>query len=119
MVVTSNKQNPIRPVRSNVTLTCDVELGPGVDIAVCVNVIWTNPYGLTIGNDTACSGTNYTNSIIVSVFGNNVGSGTYTCAAHITVVGGSTFVNERTTVQRNTTRLTTGICYNSYSIRIT
>ena len=40
---TSHPVRIIRPIGSNVTLTCTVELSPVVDVPVTVNTVWTGP----------------------------------------------------------------------------
>ena len=84
--MTSNTDNPIRPVGSNVTLTCSVELSPAVNVPVTVNTVWSGPDGFMTTNTAQHvmgSTTTYTSTTIVTSFGRNQ-SGIYTCNAIVT-----------------------------------
>ena len=75
IIVTSNKSNPIRPVGSDVTLSCAVELSPLVDV----------PGDFMTHSDTIQSivnATNYTSTTMISPFGSDQ-SGNYTCTVTI------------------------------------
>ena len=88
MTVKSDLVSPVRPIGSNVTLTCTVELSPAVDVPVTVNTVWTGPAGC-MSNNTAQpvmgSTTTYTSTAIVSSFGRDQ-SGSYTCTATVSSV---------------------------------
>ena len=83
MTVTSNPVSPIRPVGSDVTLTCTVELSPAVDVPVTVNVQLIDPAGrsLTI-SFVSVSSSIYASTATISSFGRNR-SGVYTCTAFV------------------------------------
>ena len=112
MIIASNKVNPIRPVGSNVTLTCTVELSPAVDVPVTVNTVWTAPAGFMTTNTAQPvmgSTTTYTSTAMVSSFGRDQ-SGNYTCIAEVTSLQLQSvlnFVNNSATVY-GTARVTTG-----------
>ena len=91
--VTSNPVSPIRPVGSNVTLICTVELSPAVDVPVIVNTVWTGPDGVTLSPTTPAMGnlTRYTSTAMVSSFERDQ-SGNYTCTA--TVSSTSSFLTD-------------------------
>ena len=85
IIVTSNKSNPIRPVGSDVTLSCAVELSPLVDVPVTVYTVWTGPDDFMTHSDTIQSivnATNYTSTTMISPFGSDQ-SGNYTCTVTI------------------------------------
>lgn len=87
MSITSNKVSPIRPIGSDVTQTCTVELSPLVDVPVIVTTVWTGPNGFrtTINNTSQPamgSNTSYTSAVTVRSFG-RMQSGQYTCAAQV------------------------------------
>lgn len=87
MSITSNKVSPIRPIGSDITLTCAVELSPLVDVPVIVTTVWTGPNGFrtTINNTSQPamgSNTSYTSAVTVRSFG-RMQSGQYTCAAQM------------------------------------
>ena len=82
----SDPVSPIRPVGSNVTLTCTVELSPAVDVPVTVNTVWTGPDEFNTTNTAQPvmgSTTTYTSTPIVSSFRSDH-SGNYTCTATVT-----------------------------------
>ena len=118
VVVTSNKPNPIRPVGSNVMLTCTVELSPAVDVPVTVYTVWTGPDGLELmtngpdvdSNTTYTGNTTYTSSIMIISFGRN-DSGNYTCTATVMTVEqlSSQYINDSEAVTSNEIRITTGM----------
>ena len=83
--ITSDQVSPIRPVGSDVTLTCTVELSPSVDVPVTVNTVWTGPDGFMTTNTAQTvmgSTTTYTSTAMVSSFGRNQ-SGSYMCSATV------------------------------------
>ena len=85
VIVTSNKTNPIRPVGSDVTLTCTVELSPAVDVPVTVNTVWTGPDGFTTTNSAQPdmgSTTTYSSTAVITSLGRNK-SGNYACTATV------------------------------------
>ena len=106
--VTSNPVSPIRPVGSNVTLTCTVELSPAVhvDVPVIVNTVWTGPDGVTLSPTTPSMEnlTRYTSTAMVNSFGRDQ-SGNYTCTA--TVSSTSLFLTDSGSLS-GTGRVTVG-----------
>ena len=108
MIVTSDPVSPIKPFEfPNVTLTCNVEFSPVMDVPVTVNTVWTGPAGFEY-NITAqlCVGNTkiYTSTAVVSSFGRNQ-SGNYTCAAIVS--SNSSFLPNG--LQSEIKRITTGI----------
>ena len=111
--VTSNKVNPIRPVGSDITLTCTVELSPAVDVPVTVNTVWIGPAGVITTNTAQPimeSNTTYVSTAVVRSFGRTQ-SGNYTCRAALTFE--SSFVEA--SPKSGIAFITTGI-YNKQSI---
>ena len=88
--VTSDQPNPIRPIGSNVTLTCTVVLAEYVE-GLTVNTEWTGPNGFSENGMAQRMGstTTYISTAMVSSFGRNQ-SGDYTCTA--TVSSTSSFI---------------------------
>ena len=87
VIISSNRTIPIRPVGSDVTLTCTVELSPAVDVPVTVNTVWTGPAGFNTTNTAqpiAESTTIYKSTVIVSSFARNQ-SGNYNCTANTSI----------------------------------
>ena len=84
MSVSSNPVSPIRPIGSNVTLTCTVELqSPAVDVPVTVNVQMSDPAGSPLTTTPlSVSGSTYTTTSMISSFSREQ-SGLYTCRASI------------------------------------
>ena len=86
--VTSHPVSPIRPIGSNVTLTCTVELSPAVDVPVTVNTVWTGPAGFMRNNSAPSVMGNTTtyniNSTAVVMSFNRNKSGDYICRATVT-----------------------------------
>ena len=83
VIVTNDPVSPIRPVGSDVTLNCNVELSPAVDVLVTVNTEWTGPAGFMTTNTAQPvmgSTTTYTSIAMVSSFGRDQ-SGNYRCTA--------------------------------------
>ena len=69
VVVSSDPVSPIRPVGSDVTLTCTVNLSTVVNVEVDVNTVWTGPAGFMTTNTAQPvmgSTTTYTSSATVS-----------------------------------------------------
>ena len=87
--VTSDKVSPIRPVGSDVTLTCTVELDPAVNVPVTVNTVWAGPNGFMAVNmlpqPLMGSTTTYTSTTMVTSFGRDQ-SGVYNCAATVSSI---------------------------------
>ena len=83
-MVNSSKPNPIRPISSNINLTCTVVLNPAVDVPVAVNIVWTGPAGDTISSvDLVMKNiTLYTSTATISLFRRSQ-SGNYTCRANV------------------------------------
>ena len=107
MTITSDPVSPIRPVGSDVTLTCTVELSPTVDVPVTVNTVWTGPDGFMTTNTAqpiTGSTTTYTSRAMVRLFGRNQ-SGVYICRA--TVSSSSPFLMNSSLIF-GTTNITVG-----------
>ena len=105
MIVTSDPVSPIRPVGSDVTLTCTVELSPAVDVPVTVNTVWTGPDGFMTTNTAQPvrgNPTTYTSTAMVSSFERDQ-SGNYTCTA--TVISTFQFISG-SELQPGTARIT-------------
>ena len=86
--ITSDPRSPIRPVGSNVTLICTVELSPAVDVPVSVNTVWTGPDGFKrniAAEPVMGSNTTHASTTMIRSFGRTE-SGNYTCdvTAYIT-----------------------------------
>lgn len=88
VVLTSNKPNPIR---SNVTLTCTVQVSQALicQAIICqatVNILWTGPNGFmrrnVIQHNFMGGNTSYTGTIMITSF-TTENSGNYTCIANI------------------------------------
>ena len=83
--ISTTVDSPIRPIGSDVTLTCIVELSPSVNVPVTVNTVWTGPDGFMTNNTAQLSverPTTYTSRATVSAFGRNQ-SGEYTCSSNV------------------------------------
>ena len=107
MTITGDPVSPIRPVGSEVTLTCTVVLNPAVDVPVTVNTVWTGPAGFMTTNTAQPvmgSTTTYTSTAMVSSFGRDQ-SGNYTCTA--TVSSTSLYLTDSRS-QSGTARITVG-----------
>ena len=87
VVLTSDPLSPIRPIGSNVTLTCTIELSLLVNVPVTVNTEWTGPDGFMTTNIAQRvnigSTTTYTSKATVFSF-RRTHSGKYICSAAIT-----------------------------------
>ena len=80
VMLTSNvSSNLIRPIGTDVILTCIVELTLTVDAPVSVNTVWTGPDGVTLSPTSPVmeSLTRYTSTAMVNSFG-RAQSGNYT-----------------------------------------
>ena len=86
VTLSSSHSNPVQPVGSDVTLTCNVELSPAVDVPVTVNTVWTGPNGFSENGIAQRMGstTTYTSTAMVSSFGRDQ-SGVYNCTAAVGV----------------------------------
>ena len=116
----------IRPVGSDVTLTCTVELtmSPAMDVPVTVNTVWTGPDRFMVTNTAQPvmgSTTTYTSTAMVTSFGRDQ-SGVYTCTANVsstssllTIGSGSQSVSVRVTVGKYCMLLCTYI-YRVYAL---
>ena len=97
MNVSNSKRNPIRPIGSDVTLTCTVDLNPVVDVQVTVRTVWNGPAQfrvITIAQPVMGSNTSYISTAMVSSFG-RVQSGNYRCIAVVMLSHWSQFVSGR------------------------
>lgn len=87
IIVRSNKLNPIRPIASDVSLQCDVELSVlGRQIPLAVNVMWIGPNSEVpiATNRTLLSEGMRNTSVMITVqaFG-RLDSGNYSCTAFL------------------------------------
>ena len=97
VAISSDPVSPIRPVGSDVTLTCTVELSPAVVVPdrVTVNTVWTGPDGVTLSPTTPVMEnlTRYTSTAMVDSFGRDH-SGDYNCSATIKLTSSNMFIRE-------------------------
>ena len=85
VTITSDPVSPIRPVGSDVTLTCTVMFSTAVNVEVNVGTEWTGPDGFMTTNTAQPvmgNTTTYTSTAMVSSFGRDQ-SGVYTCIATV------------------------------------
>ena len=104
VTVTSNSNNPIRPIGSDVTLTCTVNLNSSVDVPVTVNTVWSGPRGFRMSREAIGNNTIQTSTLNVSLFGRN-NSGVYNCTATISSSNALIFMSDS---RIGTLRVTTG-----------
>ena len=110
MNVSSSRQNPIRPIGSDVSLNCIVELSPAVDVQVTVNTVWTGPAGFmvtSIAQPVVGSNTSHASTVMVSSFGRDQ-SGSYNCRATVRLSYWSQFISGRGS-NYGTMRVTIGV----------
>ena len=105
VTVTNDQVSPIRPIGSDVTLTCTVELSPAVDVPVTVNTLWTGPDGfMTTNTAQPAFGNTYSSSVIISSFGREK-SGNYTCSVSVSSANSILTTSE---IRAGSARVTTG-----------
>lgn len=103
MSVVSDPISPIRPIGSDVTLTCTVELSTAVNVSVTINIQLTDPsWNVLTATTTYVFGLRHITTAIVSSF-QRAQSGVYICTA--TVIPPSLFLN--TVSQSAAVRVTT------------
>ena len=100
VIIRSDKSNPIRPVGSNVTLTCMVGLQHSttstISVPLMLTVLITDPAGNDLSTTVnSVYGLTYTSRVTVSTFG-RAQSGVYTCDA--TLTSPSSYLSESSTV---------------------
>ena len=102
--VTSDQPNPIRPIGSNVTLTCTVVLAEYVE-RLTLNTVWTGPNGFSENGIAQRMGstTTYTSTAMVSSFGRDH-SGNYNCTATVSSTSSSIDISTKS----SSTRVTVG-----------
>jgi uncharacterized membrane protein YoaK (UPF0700 family) len=87
VIVRSNKRNPIRPVGSNVILTCIVEIPHSTvhtTVPLTVTIHLTTPAGVVLNTTMhSVSGPTYTSTAIIESF-QRAQSGIYACEATLT-----------------------------------
>ena len=105
--VTSNVSNPIRPVRSTVTLTCTIVLAEYVD-GLTVNIELTGPNEFSDKGMAQRMGSTstHTGTAMVSLFGRDQ-SGNYTCTATVSSTMSPSFL--RDSVTSSSIRVTVGM----------
>ena len=97
----------VRPIGSDVTLTCMADLDPEIDIAVIANIQLRAPAGSPpITATPSVSGSTYSRTATISSFGRDE-SGVYTCSATVTPSPPNSFISD-STLQSVTLRVTTG-----------
>ena len=97
----------VRPIGSDVTLTCTADLDPAIDVLVTVNIQLRAPLGSpSITTTPSVSGSTYSSMATISSFGRNQ-SGVYTCSATVTPSLPNSFISD-STLQSGTLRVTTG-----------
>ena len=104
--ITRFPASPIRPVGSDISLSCTVDLDPAVNVPVTVTTVWTGPAGFmttTTAQPVMGSTTTYTSTAMVSSFGRDQ-SGVYNCTA--TVSSTSSFITS--SMASASTRVTVG-----------
>ena len=99
MIIRSDKMNPIRPIASNVTLTCTVGLQSVVansGIQLTVDILLSGPNGNSLSSTTVLqmSSSSYIGTAVISSFDGHL-SGVYTCEA--TLSSTSPFLEESST----------------------
>ena len=112
ITVTSSANSPVRPIGTDVTLTCIIMLSPllvNFSVTVDARIQFSNPSGSPLNLPTtttlSVSGSNYTTTAMISSFGRN-DSGFYKCMANISSM--SPFL--RASVSHSETiRITTGM----------
>ena len=109
VIVTSDLDSPIRPIGSDVTLTCTVKLSPAVDVPVTVNTVWTGPAKFMTSNTEQPSMSNTTTYITRTTIGSFIRgkSRHYICRA--TVISKSPFITSSSL--SGVKRITTGKMY--------
>ena len=83
--VTSDTPNPVEPDKSNVTLTCTVDLDSSVDVSVTVKTEWTGPASVESRPSSVTNEVNitrYTGTITITSFERSQ-SGVYNCTATV------------------------------------
>ena len=99
VTITSDPVSPIRPVGSDVAVTCSVELSPTVDVsAVNILIHLTNPSGSLLPATSLLLDSTYTSTAMIKSFNRNH-SGVYTCEA--TLNSGSTYLTESGTLSKD------------------
>ena len=109
ILLSSSITNPIRPVGSEVTLTCTVELTLVIDVPVTVNMVRILPAGFMTTNTAQPvmgSNTTYSSTATVSSFERS-DSGVYTCRAIVSSASANTYIRDSNT-ESHAIRVTTG-----------
>ena len=106
MSVDSTPSSPIRPIGTDVMLTCTVVLPSGTDsVMVDIQLSGPNPFVGQLATATSNTGSTYTSTATISSFGRDE-SGIYNCS--VMVSSTSPFLRNNYS-QFETTRVTTGI----------
>ena len=99
VIIGSDKPSPIRPVGSNVTVTCTVGLQystVGDTVPLILTIHLSNPAGIVLSTTMdSVSGSTYTSRATISSF-KRAQSGVYTCEAILT--SPSSYLSESSTV---------------------
>ena len=104
VIIRSDKSNPVRPVGSNVTLTCIVGLhysAIAANVQLNVNIHLMNPTGMILNTAMlSVFGSTYISSATINSFQRNH-TGVYTCAA--TLTSPSSYLSESSTLTEEIT----------------
>ena len=119
VAISSDPVSPIRPVGSDVTLTCTVVFSTAMNVEVDVSILWTGPDGFMttkIAQPVMGSTTTYTSTAMVNSFGRGQ-SGVFTCTATASPNSSSVFVL-RSGSRLGIVKVTTGMATILYTINI-
>ena len=111
VILTSNIPSPIRPIESDVNLTCSVKIqsGPEIDVQLAIDITLsrTNPAASSQLQATtaAASGSTHTSVATIRSFGRDQ-SGTYICTATVRPTSANSFITGNS--RSNTIQVTTG-----------
>ena len=112
MRVDSTPSSPIRPIGTDVMLTCTVVLPSGTDsVMVDIQLSSPNPSVGQLATTTSNTSSTYTSTATIGSFGRDK-SGIYNCS--VMVSSTSPFLSNNYS-QFETTRVTTGISYYLYN----
>ena len=121
MIIGSGKPSPIRPIGSNVTVTCTVGLQHstvGATVPLMVTIHLSNPAGMVLNTTMdSVSGSTYTSRATISSF-ERAQSGVYSCEAILT--SPSSYLSESSTVTEeinlSSGKLTNRLIANDYLV---
>ena len=112
MTITTDQDNPIRPIGSSVNVTCvthvDLSSELEIDVSLTMNIRLTDPNSNLLGSKLFTvlqSNHTYHSTAIISSFGRN-NSGLYKCSVNISSTGLSVFLVEHNSSK--SVQITTG-----------